>query len=415
MEDLSVKEHERINAVNATVAGKKLLERKARAVSTKLAYSTAVLYLSEFYSKPIDAIVEEYQKDVEANMYKATDKWEEIFKQFATWLEQNKGLGLASVSLYHAGAKALINVSVPRSMRLQAETPQAFSRTIAAITIEDLREIWDMCDQKERTYIAILKDSGISADDALRLNYSDIKGFEKEDYIRINVIREKEHVQYETFIGPNAVEALRAYTELRRRRGEQITAETPIFASDKKPYARLSSIAFSMVFFRIKKKTGKIISSHRLRKFFETYEALSVRHPIILKYWMGHKVRKGRDIEARYIIPPTPEQLKLYKESYKNIDLTKKYLEEERLKAIQDLKNSLSPEQLATMKRLEIQFRDAIRKRPEPEPERESEDCENGHCGETFEQIKESDLLAYLRNGWTIVHRLQSGDVILKK
>jgi len=40
--------------------------------------------------------------------------------------------------------------------------------------------------------------------------------------------------------------------------------------------------------------------------------------------------------------------------------------------------------------------------------------CENGvNCGERFKQIKEGELLTYLRNGWQIVHKLETGEVIV--
>lgn len=42
-------------------------------------------------------------------------------------------------------------------------------------------------------------------------------------------------------------------------------------------------------------------------------------------------------------------------------------------------------------------------------------DCENGINCERFEQIKETDLLNYLRQGYQIVHKLANGELILKK
>jgi len=346
--DLTRKEKETIEKVEKTNAGKRLLERKAKAVSTKLGYAKASLMLSEFLNKSIDDIVNEYVSDVKANMYEAADKWEEIFRDFTTWLEKKYKSG--SVAFYHAGAKALINANVPRSMRLQAETPEHDSRTIAGVPMDDLKQIYAASNDRERAFIGILKDSGMSADDALRLNYGDVKGFEQNDFVHINMYRGKEHVEYETFIGPNAVEALRAYTLIRRQRGETIIDETPIFASEHAPYKRLDGDALSILFQRILKKTGKVVSTHRLRKFFETYMALTVRHPIVLKYWMGHEIKKGGDIEARYIIPPTPEQLDLYKQAYKNIDLTQAGMEE-RVKAVEKILEGMTPEQRELMQR----------------------------------------------------------------
>jgi integrase len=411
-----------IEKVGLTAAGKKLLERKAKAVSTKLQYSKASLFLSEFLSKPIDELVGEYVSDVKANLYEAANKWEETFQEFTTWLE-NKKYKSASVAVYHAGAKSLINANVPRSMRLQAETPEAISRSIPGVTIEDLREIYAMCDDRERAFIAILKDSGISADDALRLNYGDVKGFDSEQFVHINVFREKEGIEYETFFGSNAVEALKAYTTIRKVRGENITPESPIFASEHEPYERLNGDALVKVFRRIASKTGKTISTHRLRKFFETYMALIVRHPIVLKYWMGHKVLKGSDIEARYIIPPTPEQLKLYMESYRNIDLAPKISAEELSEArIRAELETMNPEarkryigHLQTRWGLKVNMKKLIEDIRKEFDKEEDGDCPDGiHC-ERFEQINENNILAYLREGWQIVHRLGNGDVVMKR
>lgn len=415
--DLTKREKETIEQVAATQAGKRMLDRKCPTVGTKLKYSQAALLFSQFMGKGIDDAVNEYVSDVKANMYQAADKWEESFKDFTIWLKEhgskvpNKKLKGSSIGVYFAGAMALINSNVPRSMRLQAEYPEYTSRTIAGVTIEDLKEIYNMCDERERAFIGILKDSGISADDALRLNYGDVKGFEKDNFVHMPMYRGKEAVEYETFIGLNAVEALRGYTTIRRNRGEVITDETPIFASNKEPYGRLDSDGLFVLFWRIKQKTRKTISTHRLRKFFETYMALTVRHPIVLKYWMGHKIKgKGGDIEARYIIPPTKEQLELYKQAYKSIDLTQAGLEE-RVKAVEKLMETLTPEQRETMTRYGIKMGSKRKTATNG-----GQACEDGmHCDEAFEQVSESDLLGYLRQGYSIVHRLQSGEVIVKR
>jgi len=43
-------------------------------------------------------------------------------------------------------------------------------------------------------------------------------------------------------------------------------------------------------------------------------------------------------------------------------------------------------------------------------------DCPNGdHCSERFEEVNESNLLQYLRQGWQIVHRCEDGRVIVKR
>jgi integrase len=412
-----------IKFCEASPEGKYMLEKVAKSQSTRYSYSLGCKFFSDFLGKGLTEIVNEYRADVQANMYNAFDKWEQLFDKFAIHLEKNLNYSSGSVSLYFAGAKALINTNVPRSMRLQTKSPTVISRTIPGVTIDDLKEIYGMCDVRERAFITILKDSGLSAMESLTVNVGTLEGFDKgEQYCHIVMFRGKEGVEYETFIGPNATDALRAYLNLRKQRGEQITPETPIFASDKKPYGKINLKTLKTMFSRISERTGKTISTHRLRKFFETYMALTVRHPIVLKYWMGHKIRGGRDVEARYIIPPTPEQKQLYVESYKNIDLNPKPESDELMKA--EIKTRLDGMSVEQRKRyvaeLTVMYAERARRilsdpnvkklidKPDTNPD-------GAGFGDQYEQIDEARLLDYLKAGWTVAHKLANGEVIVKR
>jgi integrase len=411
MKKLTPAEKAQVDYVMQYAEGRHMLEKVATKINTRLCYAKGVKFLCDFLQKTPTAIVQEYQGDVKANSYEAYDKWERIYDDFATYLAKEKNFGSASVAVYHSGAKNLINTNVPRSVRLAAKAPSKVSRTIAGVTFADLKQIFNIADVRERAIIAFLKDSGMSKADVLPLNLEILENFDRGDeFIRLSVFREKEGVEYETFIGPNAVEALKAYFALRRSRGENLTPKSPLFAVVRKPFIRMEDTTVSTLFTRLTQKSGKIVTTHRLRKFFETYMALTVRHPIILKYWMGHRIGKSRDIEARYIIPPTPEQLKLYQESYRNIDLTGGTLEERAKQAAKEqFEKMLTPEQKEVIAKSGLKL--MRKKGSEP---KDAEKCEDGHC-ENFEQISEAELLQHLRDGWTIVKELSSGEVIVRR
>jgi len=292
--------------------GKHMLEKVAKSESTKYLYSKGCKIFTEFLKKNPTQIVNEYKKDLKQDMYNGFDKWEQILDNFVIHIEK-LGYKRGSIPTIHQGAKALINANVPHSLRLQPKTPKANSRSIPPVTIENLKVIYNLCNPMQKAIISVLKDSGMSKAEVMRLNVGDLEGFDEgKSWIHINVFRKKEYVEYETFLGPNAVEALRVYFALRQRKRRKVIPESPLFTRSCKPYRRLSKDGLNSVFTTLRKETGIKISSHRLRKFFETYMALGKVHPIILKYWMGHKIRISNNIEARYIIPPTPEQLKLY-------------------------------------------------------------------------------------------------------
>ena len=266
-----------------------------------------------------------------------------------------------------------------------------------------------MCDVRERAFITILKYIGISVDDAILLNLEDLEGFQKTEWVHIWMFRGKEGVEYETFLGPNAVDALKAYLNLRKQKGENITLKSPVFATKRKPYKRLERRTLSTLFTRITEKTGMRISTHRLRKFFETYMALTVRHPIVLKYWMVHQIMTGRDIEARYIIPPTPEQLELYKNGYKNIDLTGESMEE-RVKAIEEIMEGMTPEQKELMQRHSITMREKAKK---PPVKRKTET--NGAGVDCQRIIDQQQLEEWLAKGWRFIAVLNGGKCIVER
>jgi len=296
---------------------------------------------------------------------------------------------------------------VPKSARIKPESPSASSRSIPPIIMEDLRTVRNASDERERAFIDVLKDSGISRDDAVNMTYKDVRKAIEDPTItahKMNVYRGKENVEYETWIGTNAIESLKVYFLVRRQRGEEITEDTPIFASNNKPYEALTPKSLSVVFRRLSQKTGIKITTHRLRKAFETYITAGGAHPLVAKYWMGHKIRTGRDVEAHYIIPPENLQRDIYLKAYGYIDavpkLSAQELSEARIRAELE---TMSPE---TRKRYVQQLTrrytfkpdlQKLLKRIEKESNEENTDCPDGvHCGERFEQIKEGELLTYL-------------------
>jgi len=305
------------------------------------------------------------------------------------------------------------------AIKLTAKTPEAYSRERLPVIIDDIRDkILSHADMQETFIILFLKDSGVSQAEALRFNVGDIKdlgnGF---GYMR--VFRKKEGVDYETFIGPNAMTAMQRYLEYRRRQGENVTDDSPLLTKKNKLGERLTRNLISWQLSELGKKAGVELSTHRLRKTFETYLALGKVHPIILKYWMGHKVKRGRDIEARYIIPPTPKQTEAYMEAYEHIDISGQSLAE--LKRRQEISEAIMDKLMSgegltevdrqNMKRYGIRLRERAG-RPK---QTENADCANGkHCP-TFKEIGEDELLSNLQDGWRVTHNLQNGRVIVQR
>jgi len=418
---LGKKDRKRIVWVKSFKAGNKwFLKLEAdygEKLGTQKNYAFALERFCEYMKMNPDKIIESYTIALDINVRKAVDEWNDNLKLFVPWVIRKYGLSRSRAKDHFAGVKSFFDNNV--SIKLTAKTPEAHSEERLPVSIDDIRDkILPHADIHDNFIVLFLKDSGVSQAEALRFNVGDIKDL-NNGFGYMRVFRKKEGVDYETFIGPNAINAMRQYLDFRRREGENVTIDSPLMTKKNKLGERLTNGLISYQLQSLSKKANVKLSSHRLRKTFETYLAISKVHPIILKYWMGHKVKHGRDIEARYIIPPKSKQQELYMGVYEHIDISGQSLTE--LKRRQEISESIMDKLMGgepltdvdrqNMKRYGIRLRERA-KRPEPA---EDTDCPDGKNCPTFKEVSEGELLTHLQDGWRITHNLQNGKVIIQR
>jgi len=418
---LGKRDRERVAWVKSFKAGNKwflkLSSQHGDKEGTQKNYAVGLERFCEYMGMTPDEIVDKYLAAIKEDVNQGVTDWNDNLDLFVPWVIQKYGLSRSRAKDHFAGIKSFFDNNV--AIKLTARTPEAYSRERLPTSIDDIRDkILPHADIQETFIILFLKDSGISQAEALRLNVGDVKDL-GNGFAYMRVFRKKEGVDYETFIGPNAMKAMGQYLEYRKRKGETITDESPLMTKKKKLGERLTRSLISWQLTELGKKAGVELSTHRLRKTFETFLAIGKVHPIILKYWMGHKVKGGRDIESRYIILPKEEQQKLYMEAYEHIDISGQSLAE--LKRRQEISESImdklmSGESLTdidrqNMKRYGIRLRERAR-RPKPT---ENADCPDGKNCPTFKEVTENELLSNLKDGWRITHNLQNGKVIVQR
>jgi len=390
-------------------------------LQTEEQYARCLKLFCEWVGKNPDELIAEREEQIKSEDKRIQRKAEENLKAFCLYLKREKGI---SFDIFHSAVRSFYRYNYNP---LMVRTPKTSFDTIKPVTIEDLRVVDMASDERRRFFIRFLKDSGMSREDAVEVTYGDIKSqFERgEQFIRINAKRRKEGINYETFIGPNTVDALKVYLRIRKNSGEKISDKTYLIAT--KRGKKMSPTTLTIDLMRLGKKVGVELSPHRLRKFFETYLSLAKIHPTTLKYWMGHKL--SGDIEARYIIPPSPEQKNLYMEAYPKIDIVGEQLSEEerRIQATFDnlRLSGFSEEEIErykaqrgktwhTAKELILAIRQRAR-RPIPSDNANNADCADGKNCPTFKEIDECELMSYLRAGWKITHNLKNGRIIVQR
>jgi hypothetical protein len=260
-----------------------------------------------------------------------------------------------------------------------------------------------------------MKDTGMGTEDVVLPRYGDIrKKFEAgETFIHVPALRQKTMTHYDTFIEPDAVEALKTYFAIRRRAGEVFTDKTALFLSEGTGMIGepLKDVSIRTAFRRLRRKIGIVVSPHRVGKLFDSYMALKVRSPVVLKYWMGHSVESS-DIEERYVLPPLAEQKKLYMEAYSQIDISPKVtVSKEELRGV--FIDAMTDEQLEPFARQAHmsapEYRRIFRLGKMKTPK--TKECKDGdHCQKI---VAENELPKLLASGWRFIATLPSGKCVV--
>jgi len=418
---------ERIEWVKSFKSGEKwflkLRKQYGKKMGTQKNYAHGLKRFCEYISKNPDEIIADYKDALAENVEAGVSEWNDNIDIFVPWAIDKYGIGRSRARDHFTAVKSFFEHN--SSIGLSAKTPNVYTTSLTPTSIDAIREkILPFADIHTRFIVIFLKDSGMSQDDALRLNIGDIEDL-GNGFGYIKTLRAKEGVDYETWVGPNAMDALQKYLKYRKRQGGDISESAPLFVKITRINERLTSPLIGYMLRALGKKADEPLSTHRLRKTFETFLALGRVHPIILKYWMGHTVKGGKgDIEARYIIPPKNKQLEAYMEAYRHIDIATQQLSEEerriqatfdnlRLTGFSEEDIERYREQRGKTWRTAKELITAIRQRAGRPKPTENADCPNGKNCPAFKEIGEDQLLGYLQNGWSITHNLQNGRVIV--
>jgi integrase len=397
---------------------------KTGSFKTQLEYAYRLQKFCNHVNRTPDQLIEDRRNELKGKTQVEQRRTEEMVRDFFNF-QAEKSTRL-SAKAYHGALRSFYKYNY---MPLRMETPRARSRKIQPITLEEFKQIDAIANPRDRALMRFMKDSGLSTEDITVFNYGDIKReFEAgNEFIHIRAVRQKTQVNYDTFIGPNTVEALRTYFQLRKANGEILNDKSPLFLSHGKrkgkkrgDVEKLDDNSIRTIFTRLKNRIGIVVSPHRIRKLFASYMGLKVRHPAVLKYWMGHSIETS-DVEGRYVLPPLEEQRKLYMESYEQIDIRPKpSLTKEEVRA--EVFEALSDEMLepyAKKHGLSVtEYKRMLREKKAPtttvplipSETNENDTCKNGNCQLI---VAEKDLESFLPQGWRVAAVLPSGKIVV--
>ena len=167
---------------------------------------------------------------------------------------------------------------------------------------------------RDRAFVLLLASSGISFGDALQLRVGDIEGLWTErDCYKIEYVRRKTGVKAVTFITRECRDWIVRYLEERRAKGEEVTADSPLFANMRctGPLKKTRAIFMMRRIFDNAGLTETIgvdargkkrykYHTHLFRKYFRTALRNAGVDRIYVEAMMGHDIHSMFGVEMVY-------------------------------------------------------------------------------------------------------------------
>ena len=180
------------------------------------------------------------------------------------------------------------------------------------------------------------------------------------DPLMITVVREKEEVEYFTFVGKDAIDAVKAYLDERKHKGEELTYQSPLFVKEGKKKRKGERITPNLVqnMLRGVAMASGVVSKeamnsadfnparpHALRAGFSTVLRLNGFSDMLVEFMLGHSV----PYNGAYLIPPPEKIREMYRDVEPQLSVN------EATKSVSDLEKRMDEKMKTHMEMLEGQ------------------------------------------------------------
>jgi site-specific recombinase XerD len=233
---------------------------------------------------------------------------------------QDKGLAPSRISNYVKAIRSLYRVN-----SIEVKLPHSLSRRSVrkdrAPKPEELQRLLDTADLREKVIITMMALGGFREGTLVRLQYRHVRDDLERGIVPIHIHVEPEitkgkYHDYDTFIGSEAVEALKIYLNARRsglidRRlsREQITDGSVLIRDhntrkvrpigEKQVYTLIHRLYSKLGLLNRSRNGGYDLRVHSLRKYFKTQLMALGANSDYIDYMMGHTIDTYHDIHSK--------------------------------------------------------------------------------------------------------------------
>ena len=251
---------------------------------------------------------------------------ESMFRQFLAYMRDEKKYAPTTLQNVFASVRSFYEIhEYPLIMR-KADYPKGDSNGAQRATREAIQKAIETPKHYQIPTIALImtaKDSGLRVSDLRNLKCKPILENPEAKIIPLRIITEKTHLLAKTFLGEEAINAIKKYLKMRRRgskkmKPEAITNESPLFRTWKhgevNPMSRQNMCSIiKQTFVRIGERK---MSAHSLRKSLQTNLEKGGMPTNWIDQVLGHELLNSRDA---YSLPTDEELKEAYEAAYKYI------------------------------------------------------------------------------------------------
>jgi integrase len=220
---------------------------KGKSKGTKTVYTSALKVYTEYTKmNPVQLIDEAEEDSKKSGREKGAPQRKIIgffeylrteYKSTRNGFENSKFSGKSGLSVnlactYSHSIQSFYNANnFPIKVKIQKAVSKKENLKLA-LRIPEVKRLLDATTNlRDKAIILTLFQTGMSIKNLCDLTYGDVsEGLEKsEQPLHLSLMREKTWLQYTTFMGKDSTEALKAYLDLRKRNGEVLKLNSPLF------------------------------------------------------------------------------------------------------------------------------------------------------------------------------------------
>lgn len=223
---------------------------------------------------------------------------------------------------------------------LNVKTPKATNKKEnfkLELRPKDVKKLIDLSPSlRDKAIILCMFQSGMDVSTICSINYGDVERElrEEKEPLMIHIIREKESIEFHTFFGRDAIEALRLYLQERERKYEEkLQHDTPLFVKEgakKLSFERITTNLIQNMFRDLALNAGIVTKDelevsdinparpHALRGAFSTILKLKGVNELFVEYMLGHSI----PYNGAYFMPISEELRGIYSEHERALSIS---------------------------------------------------------------------------------------------